>query len=158
MELQENTELRLMNSVPTQTDPCLAKIAAAMAVASGKWTGCNWPTRFAISQLDLNGLRPSQAHLMARATAGREAADWRAAAEWLEQLEKDARQAETEAYIAVSLARDGQFHEASRHASQACAIEVRYRPSSTWQPLRDAIEAALSDGDGKSRGDSQLDK
>jgi len=147
-----------MNSPLIEIDSQLAEIAAALAGASGKWTGCDWPIQFGASHLDLKGLRASQALLMAGATAGSEAADWRAAAAWLEQLEKDARQAETEARAANSLAGDGQFREALRHVNRACAIEARYRPSSTWQPLYDAIEAALSDSDGKSRSDSQLDK
>jgi hypothetical protein len=138
-----------MNSVLTKTDLDVAKIAAAMAAAAGKWTGCNWPTRFATSHLDLNGLRPSQALLMARATAGSEAADWRAAASWLQQLEDDAHKAESEAQTAVRLAREGRLPESLEWAKRASATEAHYRQPLTWQPLCDAIEAVISGSNGK---------
>lgn len=142
-------EYDLMNATSAENDSRLATIEAAMAAASGRWTGCDWPTQFAGSQLNLHGLRPSQALLMARATAGSEAVDWRAAAAWLEQLEDDAHQAESEAHTAACLARGGRLPESLVWARRACALEARYRQPLTWQPLRDAIEAALSNGRAK---------
>jgi hypothetical protein len=40
--------------------------------AAGRWTGCNWPTRYGSLGLDLGGVSPRQAH--------RRAARWRALA------------------------------------------------------------------------------
>src|SRR5262245_26548095 len=54
---------------------------------AGKWTGCAWRTCFGKSELDLNGMNSAQARIMARATSGPEAADWRAAVQWLAQVE-----------------------------------------------------------------------
>ena len=125
------------------TDSLMDKVAPALAAASGKWTGCDWPTQFGPSRLDLRGVRSSQAILMATATAGSEASDWRNAVTWLKCVEQDARQAESEAQTAVHLARSGKLRDALQCADRACAIEAHYRTPHTWRPLRDAIEAAL---------------
>ncbi len=108
----------------------------------GKWTGCDWPTRFGKSALNLEGLKPPQAILMAKATAGVEAADWKAAAAWLVKVERDAREAEDEAGRALDLATLGQWSESLEHARKACAIESRYHSDLIWQPLCDALEKA----------------
>ena len=133
-----------MDSSLTITDSVIEEIAPALAAGSGKWTGCNWPTRFGRTGFDLRGLCSSQAILMARATAGSEAANWRDAVAWLMQVEQDARQAESEAQTAASLAQNGKLRDALHCADRACAMEARYRRSLVWRPLRDAIEAALS--------------
>jgi hypothetical protein len=86
--------------------------------SAGKWCGCDWPTAFGVHNLDLKGLRPSQATLLAGATAGSEAADWRAEA--------------------------GRLTEALRLAEEACVIEGRYHTSLVWQPLLKAIATALA--------------
>jgi hypothetical protein len=137
-----------MDSRMTITDSVVEEIATALATGSGQWTGCDWPTQFGQSGLNLKGLRSSQALLMERATAGGEAADWHDAIIWLRRVEQDARQAESEAQTAARFARSGRLPEALQCARRACAIEARYGKSLTWQPLRDAIEAALSDCDG----------
>jgi hypothetical protein len=113
--------------------------------SAGKWRGCDWPTAFGVHNLDLKGLRPSQATLLAEATAGSEAADWRAAAEWLAQVERDAKQAEARAAKAAELAEAGRLAEALRLAEEACAIEGRYHMSLVWQPLRNAIATTLAE-------------
>jgi len=133
-----------MNSSLIITDSLLEEFAAAMAAASGKWTGCDWCTQFGPTRLDLRDLHSSQANLMAQATAGSEAADWRDAVTWLKRVEQDASQAESEAQTATRLARSGKLRDALQCADRACAIEARYRKPFTWRPLRDAIEAALS--------------
>ena len=142
--LLAHMEHKAMDSSLSITDSLIDGIAPVLTAASGKWTGCDWPTQFGQSHLDLEGLRPSQAILMARATAGSEAADWRDAVIWLRRVEQDAHQAESEAQTAVRLARNGKLRDALQCADRACAIEARYRRSLTWRPLRDAIEAALS--------------
>lgn len=108
----------------------------------GKWTGCDWPTRFGKTALNLEGLTLPQALLMAKATAGIEAADWKAAAAWLSQVEQDARQAEVEAGRALDLANFGRWSASLEHAQNACAIESKYHSDLIWQPLCDALEEA----------------
>jgi len=137
-----------MDSPLTETESLARGIAAALAACSGAWTGCDWPTQFGRNRLNLKGLRSSQALLMERATSGSEAADWRNAVGWLRRVEQDARQAESEAMTAARLADCGRLLEALECAKQACAIEARYRDPPTWQSFKDAIEAALSTGDG----------
>ena len=141
---QTDWEFIAMDSSLTKTDSVIKDIALALAAGSGKWTGCDWPTQFGRTGLDLQGFCSSQAILMAGATAGSEAADWRNAVTWLTRVEQDARQAESEAQTAVSLARKGKLREALQRADLACAMEARYHRSLAWRPLRDAIEAALS--------------
>ncbi len=138
-----------MDTPLTTTDLLDAAISAALATGSGKWTGCDWPTQFGRSRLDLNGLRPSQALLMERATAGNEAAIWRDAVVWLRQVGEDAQLAEIEAQAAACLARSGRLSEALERIQRACAIEARYHTSLVWQPLCTAIEAAAYEGNGK---------
>jgi len=78
------------------------EIERAYRQASGKWIGCDWPTEFGKTGLDLNGLKASQVLLLARATSGSERADWDAAATWLTRLEQEAGKAEDEAKQAVA--------------------------------------------------------
>jgi hypothetical protein len=112
---------------------------------AGKWQGCDWPTAFGVNKVDLNGLRPSQATVLGKATSGSEADDWRAAAEWLAQVERDAKLAEAKAAKAAELAEAGRLTEAVWLAEEACVIEGRYHASLVWQPLREAIATALAE-------------
>jgi hypothetical protein len=150
-------ELIPMDSRLIITDSRVTEIATALAAASGKWTGCDWPTQFGQNRLNLKGLQPSQALLMERATAGSEAADWHDAVIWLRRVEQEAHEAESEAQTAARLARSGRFPEALEGARRACGIESRYHKSLVWQPLFDAIEAALSEVDGNKPSGQQLD-
>ena len=63
------------------------EILQAFLRGRNRWAGCDWPTRFGAAGLDLCALTSAQALLMARATAGAEAAEWRAAAQWLAEVE-----------------------------------------------------------------------
>ena len=81
---------------------------------------------------------------MARATAGAEAAEWRAAAQWLAEVEAAARTAEEEASRAARLAAEGQLFEAAERARSALELEARYRPAVVWRPLHEAIARVLS--------------
>ena len=81
---------------------------------------------------------------MARATAGTEAADWWAAARWLEEVEQDVQRAAAEARTATALAVTGRLREALDHADRACDLEAKYHRPLTWQALRDALQAALT--------------
>jgi hypothetical protein len=103
------------------------------------WAGCDWPTRFGSTGLNLCALTAAQALLMARATAGAEAAEWRSAAQWLGEVEAAARQAEEEASRAARLAAAGKLAEAAERARSALDLESRYRPPVVWRPLHEAI-------------------
>ncbi len=122
----------------------LDAIAATYRQGAGKWIGCDWQTDFGTAHLDLAQLKASQVLLLARATAGKEAADWQMASQWLTRVEKEAQEAETEAGIALALASTGQFREALFHAQQACAIETRYHSQPVWQPFCKALEQVLA--------------
>jgi hypothetical protein len=114
-------------------------ITQAFLNGVGRWCGCVWPTRFGATGLDLRGLTAEQALLLARATAGAEAADWHAAARWLAEVEADARRAEEAASLAARLAGEGHVAEAVKLIRAACDLEGRYRPAVVWRPLHDAI-------------------
>ncbi len=82
-----------------------------------------------------------QALLMARATAGAEATDWREAVHWLRLIESDAETAEESARWAVQHASRGDLDSAVRDAQTAVELEARYHPSPVWSELRRALEA-----------------
>lgn len=132
-----------MNST-VMFEQSLTPIRTAFEDGKGHWTGCDWRTSFGTKGLNLEGLKASQALLLARATAGQEAADWRAAYKWLSQVEHDAIEAEALASHAVTLSCGGQLEEALERARQACRLEARYHPSSRWQSLCEVIEATLA--------------
>jgi hypothetical protein len=118
-------------------------IMQAFLGGRSRWVGCDWPTRFGAADLNLCALTSAQAGLMARATAGAEAANWRAAAEWLAEVEAAAREAEDEASRAVHLAAQGHLEEAAERARAALDLEGRYRPATVWRQLHEAIVQAL---------------
>jgi hypothetical protein len=110
-------------------------IITAFLQGFGKWTGCTWATRFGAGGINLVGLKSSQARLMARSTAGAERADWTAATRWLEEVERDAKEAEEEACLAADLAILGQLESAAGHMQRACSLESKYGGERVWQPL-----------------------
>lgn len=120
-------------------------ICEAYREATGKWTGCDWPTVFGQTGLDLKGMKASQTRLMAIATSGRESADWYAATEWLKVLEEEAREAERHGQEAVALAEVGDVQGAFVHARQACAIERKYHLLLVWRPLAETTERAFGE-------------
>lgn len=126
------------------------RIRAAFQPAAGQWTGCDWPTTFWTTRLNLDGLRASQAFLLARATTGAEAADWRAAVTWLTQIEKHASRVEALAQRAERLSQASQMREALEIARQACRFESSYHRAPIWQAFCEAIEEAL-----KAKGDRE---
>lgn len=125
------------------------EVRQAYQEASGTWTGCDWPTKFGRSGLDLNGRTAAEVRALAGGAEAREAADWSAAADWLAEVERHARQAETHAAAAVTAAQAGDWREALQHAQQAWAQEFATgRPiwrgfPLTWQRLYQAVEAAF---------------
>jgi hypothetical protein len=133
-----------MKTVTTISSSWLVDLTDMYLQAAGQWTGCDWPTDFGLGHLNLEGLKASQALLLARATAGKEAADWRAAYRWLTTIEQEARQAELEAGGAFALAPSGQLREALHHARKAYVLEVQYHSQPIWQPLLEAVEQAVA--------------
>jgi hypothetical protein len=129
----------------------LAEIARAYEQGTGTWTGCDWPTRFGKTGLDLNGRTVAEAEARKRTTTGVEAADWRLAARWLWLIELHAAQAETHAQLAVQAAGAGDLGKALDHANRAWALEfatgrpLRRGGSEVWKRLRRAVEAAVDD-------------
>jgi hypothetical protein len=122
---------------------CTEDIHQAFLRGAGKWKGCDWSGCFGSLHINPEGLRSGQAHLAARATTGWESSEWEDLACWLEEVERDAREAERRARAALDLFTGGHVREALMHIQQACALEARYPRKRVWQPLHDAIMTAL---------------
>lgn len=115
---------------------------------TGTWTGCDWPTEFGESGLDLNGWTAAQAEAMFMETMDsirRE--DWRVAVRWLAAIEQRAQEAEKKAAAAVEAAGAGRWDEALHNAELAGSLEfstgraLRHCFPLAWQALREEIEA-----------------
>lgn len=126
----------------TAQEPLIEVIRPIFRRRAGQWTGCMWPTHFGKRKLDLNGMNSAQARIMARATSGPEAADWRAAVEWLVRVEIDAADAEQAAAEAVALAEKQKWRDALVQAGHACMLEHRHHRDATWRELCEAIAEA----------------
>lgn len=111
--------------------------------AMKQWRGCAWATSFGRGGLNLDGITASQARLVAWATTGQEALDWREAASWLDQVEADARQAAAHGGRALGLVRQGRPEAALEELGRACQLEERYPGQSAWQSARGAVAAEL---------------
>jgi len=133
-----------------------SEIINAFLLGLGRWKGCSWPTEFGSRKLNLNGLKSSQAALMAGATAGPERADWRGAMAWLMRVEEDAREAEKQAKLAADLAVLGDLDQARAYAEQACSLESQYTVNQTWRPLLAAIASRLNCGNHNSVSHSSV--
>jgi hypothetical protein len=130
-------------------DQPIAIIRRIFRQQSGKWVGCYWPMPFGKRAVDLNGMKAAQANIMARATSGPEAADWRAAAKRLAQVESDAAEAEQAAIRAVAQAEKQNWKDALALAERACSLEYHHHDQATWQLLRNAIETICSEPQGR---------
>jgi hypothetical protein len=64
---------------------------------------------------------------------------WRELAAWLLEVENDAREAEGAAASALALAESRNWPAAIRQAKRACELEFRYRDTSVWSPLLEAL-------------------
>jgi hypothetical protein len=127
----------------------MEEISRAYEKGTGRWTGCDWPTRFGKTGLNLEGYLADEAESLANRLIGKEEGkDWSAAASWLGQIERAAEQAEEQAALAVTAANMGDWIKAVEHARRACAVEFATTRSLwkgfplTWQPLFRAIKAA----------------
>jgi hypothetical protein len=126
----------------------IEEVGRAYEEGTGAWAGCDWPTQFGATGLDLNGCTAADAEAMAAgATGTEEAEDWSAAARWLGHVEEFARQAETHAAAAVKAAAAGQWEEAVQHAHRAWVREfstgrLLRKGEAAWMNLRLAVESA----------------
>lgn len=118
-------------------------VEGAYRLAAGKWIGCDWPTEFGKTSLNLKGIKAQQALLLARATTGQEGADWRDAVDWLNKVEHDAKLAQLLADEAVALVLKNKTVGALFYIRNACILEEKYHNRLVWQPLRQAIESSL---------------
>lgn len=127
--------------------PGLDDVRRAYQAAAGKWKGCDWPTRFGQSNLDLNGYTSQMALGKVSAVSNEtEVEDWGKAASWLADVERQAQEAETAAAQALAAAERGQWPKALAHAERAWAAEFGTgRPiwhpfPASWQLFRQTVE------------------
>jgi hypothetical protein len=125
-----------------------ADIERLYKTAFGSWLGCDWPTDFGESGLDLNNRTAADAATRAEQTSGTPAADdWRAAATWLACVERYAAQSNASATAALKALAAGNWQQALESAEYAWALEfLTGRPlrrgDSMWKPLLDAVKSA----------------
>jgi hypothetical protein len=146
--LGRGKDTALPAALPPADAPDITDIRRAFEEAEGMWTGCDWPTRFGKSGLDLNGIPADYAGAVAQAGDTPEAQDWTAAAAWLAWLEKLAARAESHAARALGAAGAGKWPEAVTHARWARALEfacgrpIRRAGPLTWGAFCTAVEMA----------------
>jgi len=138
-------------SPPQQSRAGLAEVRQAYREGMGTWKGCDWPTRFGKTGLDLQGWRAIEAGSMAETSVGPVAEDWLAAARWLALIEEHAKQAEASAAAAVAVAEDGNWSAAVQFAERAWAFEFATGRAMwhsfplAWQRLLRAAKVAFLD-------------
>jgi hypothetical protein len=137
---------RDISSLPCSDEADLGAIAGAYEEALGRWMGCDWPTKFGASGLDLNGWTAAKAAVVAdERVSAKQKEDWRAAAAFLTRIERQAAQAEAHATLALVAAQSGEWPDAVKHSRRAYALEFasgrplgRHGPL-TWGPFYNAI-------------------
>jgi hypothetical protein len=141
------TPVQACESTPEAIAPDVEEIVRLYQETTGRWTGCDWPTSFGKTRLDLNGVTAAEAE--AEVAAIPEAVqDWREAVRWLARVEMSAREAEREAGKAIAFARVAAWQNAALHAQRAWALEFTTgrplwrHPSHTWRTLNQAIQIA----------------
>jgi hypothetical protein len=142
---------RFVTSLPETEEVGLEEIQKAYEDAVGQWRGCDWPTHFGRTGLDLADCTPAEAEALAVDAMGtEEAEDWSAAADWLGRVEGQAKRAEAQAALAVAAANAGEWSDALAWARKTLALEfasgrpVRRGGVFTWGPLYQAIESAAN--------------
>jgi hypothetical protein len=144
---EERTTARPLNEkIP---DP--EAVRRAYQKGEGSWAGCDWTTFYGKSGLDLNGMTAAEAKAMAARAADPQAQeDWLAAAGWLIDVERRARQAQEKAATAVKAFTEGLWEDALHNVEWAWALEFSTgRPlrhgSLAWMALREEIETQYLD-------------
>jgi hypothetical protein len=116
----------------------LEEVGRAYEAGTGTWTGCDWPTHFGPTGLNVGGWTAAEAEAVAAEMVGTEEGEvWSAAARWLAGVQISARQAEAQGGLAVAAARAGKWGEALAHAQRAWALEF-----AAGRPLRRALPPA----------------
>jgi hypothetical protein len=123
-------------TLPGHARPDMAEVTRAYEAAAGTWAGCDWPTAFGPTALDLQGWATAEAEARAVEAPAAERKTWEAAARWLREVERRAEEAESEAELAVRAADAGDWAQAAEHAWVAWSIEF-----STGRPFRQAAPA-----------------
>jgi hypothetical protein len=119
-------------AVPEGSQAATREIADAFEEATEKWTGCDWHTVFGKAGRNLQGLTAADAAAQAVKAKGTvDEAEWQAAASWLADVEKRAREADEEAARAVVAAEAGAWDKAVRHAKRSWSLEFN-----TGRPFR----------------------
>jgi hypothetical protein len=118
----------------------------SMMLASQQWSGCDWETEFGPRGLNLRGTRSRQALLVAKATRGDEAQQWKEAAKWLAKVESDAEAAREFASRAAQAAASGDLAAASRHLAEAACLESHYPLPPHYKRCLDQCDAARGVG------------
>jgi hypothetical protein len=136
---------KVAGSLPGHDGPDMVVITRAYEEAAGTWTGCDWPTQFGLSRLNLDGWTAAEAEAQAVEVGRDERLDWEAAALWLEEVERRAREAEAEAERAITAASAGAWREAADHALRAWSLEFATgrtfrRQPVTWQGLYEILD------------------
>lgn len=126
---------------PNEVDSELIELLVATC---GRWAGCEWVTSYGPKKLNLHGLRSRQAWRLSDYTSDEESICWARAAEYLEQVERDAAEAEKAAKLAVSLLIHGCESQALEAIDSAVTIEAGYREPVVWRPLHDAVRAQIA--------------
>jgi hypothetical protein len=139
-------------------------IARVFAEVTQTWIGCDWHTVFGQTGRNLQGWTAAEAAAQAvTATGTVDKAEWQAAASWLEEVERRARQAEEQAAQAVAAANAGAWEEAVLHALRAWWSEFntgrpfRHSPPA-WKRFYQVVAAAAkpvwskNSNDGNVRG------
>jgi hypothetical protein len=136
----------------------LDQIRQAYTQAAGRWRGCDWPKRLGPNKLNLAGLTATEAMLRAELATPEESEAWQAAADWLQDVERSAEQAEMEAALALAAANAGDLSTALVHARRAAEREGlvgRPHHDACWHCLEQAIEDAIKHHGTETRSDAR---
>jgi hypothetical protein len=148
--VEEVDHRRRLRGESTQPDSpeeiTLNEIRAAYETGTGTWSGCDWPTTFGRSGLNVQGMKPEEARARADAAeTAQEFEDWTLAGQWLSQIEHHAKIAEKQAAVAVFAAAEDRWQDAADAVEWAWSLEfasgrpLRRSPPYAWQHLRDLI-------------------
>jgi hypothetical protein len=138
---------KLVASLAGHERPDMEEVARVYEEATGTWVGCDWPTLFGRSGLNLDGWTAADAEAQAIEVFGAERPLWEEAATWLQEVERRATEAEAEAERALRAASAGAWREAAESAQRAWSLEFATgrpfrRQPNTWQRLYEVLQAA----------------
>jgi len=127
--------------------PELAEVVRVYEEAAGSWTGCDWPTTFGLTALNLEGWTAEEAEDQAIEVNREQRQTWEDAACWLEEVERRGEEAEAEAEMALRTATAGDWVDAAEHARRAWNLEFTTgrtfrRQPPTWQRFYEVVTLA----------------